>query len=63
VHHGERDRRGGERLARHMQHDDGVLTAGEEKAWTLHLRRNFAEDVDALRLQGGELAHHVALHS
>ena len=45
-----------------MKHHDGVFPAGEEEAGAFHLRRNLAEDMDALRLQGGELAHHVALH-
>ena len=52
VHHGERDARRRERLARDVQHHDRVLAAAEQQAGPLHLGRDLAEDVDALRLEG-----------
>jgi hypothetical protein len=59
VHHGERDPGRGERLARDIEHHDGVLAAREQEARPLHLGGHLAEDVDALRLEVPQVAHHV----
>ena len=40
-----------ERLARQMQHDDGVLAAREQQSGPLELGCDFADDVDRLGLQ------------
>ncbi len=63
VHHGERDACRCERLARQVEHDDRVLATREQEAGALHLRGDLAEDVDALGLQGAQLAQGMGGHS
>ena len=51
VQQRERQRRGRERLERQVQHDDGVLAAGEQHHRPLELAGHLAEDVDRLGLE------------
>ena len=62
VHERERDAGRRERLAGQHAHHHGVLAAREQQAGPLHLGRHLPDDVDALGLQGAELAQHVAVH-
>ena len=56
-------RAGRERLAGDVEHHDGVLAAREQEAGALHLGGDLAEDVDALGLEGTQLAQRVRLHA
>ena len=61
VHHRERDPRRPERPPCEVQHDDGVLAAGEQQHWTLALGDDLAEHGDRFVLQpGGGNGHEVA---
>src|SRR5687768_8551449 len=51
VQHGERNLAGPERLGGQVQHDHGVLAAGEQQRRLLELGYNLADDVDRLRLE------------
>ena len=55
-------RAGRERLAGDVEHHDRVLAAREQQARPLHLGGDLAEDVDALGLEGPELAQRVGRH-
>src|SRR5690606_37059967 len=59
VQQGEGDGRGGERLQRQVQHEDGVLAAGEEDHRLLELARHLAEDVHGLGLEGVQVGEGV----
>ena len=59
VHHRERQPAGPERLERQMQHDDGVLAAGEQQHRPLELGGHLADDVDRLGLQRPQMAEFV----
>ena len=60
VHHRERQPARPERLERQMQHDDGVLAAGEQQHRPLELRGHLPNDVDGLGLQRAQMAQLVA---
>ncbi len=60
VHHGERQPARPERLDRQVQHDDGVLAAGEQQHRLLELRGDLTNDVDGLGLQRAQVAQLVA---
>ena len=51
VQHRERARAREERLRRQVQHDDGVLAAGEQQHGALELGDDLADDVDRLGLE------------
>ncbi|GHB46979.1 hypothetical protein GCM10010306_045450 [Streptomyces umbrinus] len=55
----ERHRGGRERLERQVQHDDGVLAAGEQDHRPLELTRHLAEDVHRLGLQSVQMRERV----
>ncbi|MGX1153831.1 hypothetical protein RKD39_001409 [Streptomyces albogriseolus] len=59
VEQRERHRRGRERLQRQVQHDDGVLAAGEQDHRLLELTRHLAEDVHGLGLEGVQVGEGV----
>ncbi len=62
VHHRERERPGVEGLTGQVEQHGGVLAAGEEQHAALELRRDLADHVDGLRLEGaevGDLVGHV----
>ncbi|SLE18286.1 Uncharacterised protein [Mycobacteroides abscessus subsp. massiliense] len=52
MHDGERQRRGPERLGRDVQHDDGILAAGEQQHRPFEGCCNLPEYVDRLRFEG-----------
>ena len=60
MHHRERQAARPERLERQMQHDDGVLAAGEQQHRPLELRGHLPNDVDGLGLQRAQMAQLVA---
>ena len=60
MHHRERQPARPERLERQMQHDDGVLAAGEQQHRPLELRGHLPNDVDGLGLQRAQMAQLVA---
>ena len=59
VHHRERQPPGAERLERQVQHDDGVLAAGEQQHRPLELGGHLPNDVDGLGLQRAQMAQFV----
>jgi hypothetical protein len=59
VQQREGDRRRGERLQRQMQHDDGVLAAGEQDHRPLELARHLTEDVHGLGLESVQVREGV----
>jgi hypothetical protein len=59
VHHGERDASRPERLLGQRQHDDRVLTAGEQQGGPLEFGGDLAHDVNGLGLEHVELGHLV----
>src|SRR4051794_28175288 len=59
VEQGEGHRRRREGLQRQVQHEDGVLAAGEEDHRPLELARHLTEDVHRLRLQRVQMRERV----
>ena len=60
VHDRERQPAGPERLERQVQHDDGVLAAGEQQHRPLELGGHLPDDVDGLGLERPQVAELVA---
>ena len=59
VHHRERQPARCECLDRQVQHDDRVLTAGEQQHRLLELGGDLTDDVDGLGLQRAQMAQLV----
>jgi hypothetical protein len=59
VHHRERQTAWPERLQCQVQHDDGVLAAGEQQHRPLELGGDLADDVDRLGLEHPQMAQLV----
>ena len=63
VHDRERQPTRPERLERQVQHDDGVLAAGEQQHRPLEFGGHLADDVDRLGLERPQVAELVASRS
>lgn len=59
VHHRERQPTGPERPQRQVQHDDGVLAAGEQQNGPLEFGGHLPDDVDRFGLQRAQVAQLV----